>query len=140
MPVDFREAAERHWTDGDSLFRSSRLANADHLLGLAAECALKAVMQALGMPLHPDGRPVDKQHHQVHINKLWDEFVTFAHARGGARYALTLGAVPNPFADWDVAQRYDHSSSIGAGQAARHQSAAQTARQVLEQAILDGVV
>lgn len=139
MPVDFREAAERHWTDGDILFRSARLANADHLLGLAAECALKAVMKALGMGVRPDGAPQDK-HHRVHINELWDEFVTFAHARGGARYALTLGAVPNPFAGWDIAQRYDHSSSIGAGQAARHQSAAHTARQVLEQAILDGVV
>ena len=44
MSVDFRDAAERHWTDAWLLFGNNRVANSDHLIGMAAECALKAVM------------------------------------------------------------------------------------------------
>lgn len=31
MPVDFRDAAERHWEDAEYLLEASRIANADHL-------------------------------------------------------------------------------------------------------------
>jgi len=60
MPVDFYDACKRHWNDAEHLFDQKRLANADHLFGLAAECALKAVMVALGMTLLPDGKPEKK--------------------------------------------------------------------------------
>jgi len=65
-------------------------ANADHLFGLAAECALKAVMQALGMlSLRSDGVPADKKH-KVHINDLWNEFITFANTP----HRRTLRCIP----------------------------------------------
>lgn len=97
MLSDFRDAAERHWGDAEYLFSDTRLANADHLFGLAAECALKAVMQALGMALGSGGVPVDQQY-KVHINHLWDEFISFSSGRGGGRYAAALGdnATPLP--------------------------------------------
>jgi hypothetical protein len=139
MQPDYRDAAERHWEDADDLMSNNRIANADHLFGLSAECGTKAVMQGLGMALNPDGVPVDKQH-RVHINVLWDEFVTFAQNRGGARYALHIAATPNPFDDWDVAQRYCHRSRITKAIATRHQRGARTAMQILSEAILDGVV
>jgi len=47
MPTDFRDAAERHFEDAGYLEAGNRPANADHLFGLSAECALKAVMQGL---------------------------------------------------------------------------------------------
>jgi hypothetical protein len=50
MP-DYRDAAERHWEDAGFLINDNRIANTDHLFGMAAECALKAVMQTLGMKL-----------------------------------------------------------------------------------------
>jgi len=141
LPVqpDYRDAAERHWEDADPLFADSRMANADHLFGLSAECGLKAVMQGLGMRLSPDGIP-EENRHRVHINRLWDEFVAFAQGRDGARYALAIAASPNPFDDWDVAQRYCHRSKITPAVATKHQQGAQTAMQVLREAILDGEV
>jgi len=127
MPVDFYDAAQRHWEDAGYLLADARLANADHLFGLSAECALKAIMLALGMTLRPDGAPADPQH-RVHINQLWNEFVSFANARSGAHYASPLSGVPNPFMNWDVNQRYDHRSGITFTIVAMHQQGAQMAK------------
>ncbi|MBI5606694.1 MAG: SAM-dependent methyltransferase [Deltaproteobacteria bacterium] len=137
MPVDFRDAAERHWEDAGHLLAETRLANADHLFGLSAECALKAVMLSMGMTLRPDGAPADRMH-RVHINHLWNEFITFAHQRSGVHYISHLSGVLNPFANWDVNQRYDNRTGVTPVIAADHQQAAQMAKQVLDNAILNG--
>jgi len=139
MSVDFRDAAERHYEDAEFLLGDVRLANADHLFGLSAECALKAVMHSLGMPLRPDGGPADRQH-RVHINQLWNEFITFAHQRSGAHYESRMTGGLNPFDDWEINQRYNHRSSITRELAEKHQQAAMTAKQVLETAVLNGDV
>jgi hypothetical protein len=139
MPTDYRDAAERHWKDADYLSVDNRPANADHLFGLSAECALKAVMQGLGMSLRPNGAPVDKQH-RIHINALWDEFSAFAHTRNGVRYATDIDSKPNPFDDWDVAQRYCHRSEIIQAILENHRQGARTAIEVFKTAVLDGVV
>ena len=137
MPVDFRDAAERHWEDAGHLLANIRLANADHLFGLSAECALKAVMLSLGMPLRPDGEPADRLH-RVHINRLWNEFVAFAHDRGGARYTAGINGISNPFDDWDINQRYDHRSGFASKVVENHQRAALIAKKILETAVLNG--
>lgn len=137
MPIDFRDAAERHWEDAQYLMADTRTANADHLYGLSAECALKAVMLALGMALRPDGAP-DYRRHRVHINQLWNEFVSFANSRNGARYASRLAHVANPFMDWDVNQRYNHRTGITPAVAASHEQGAHTAKQILDSAVLNG--
>ena len=67
MPIDFCDAAQRHWEDAGYLLADARPANADQLFGLSAECALKAIMLALGMTLRADGAP-EKPQHRVHIN------------------------------------------------------------------------
>lgn len=139
MLSDFRDAAERHWGDAEYLFADTRLANADHLFGLAAECALKAVMQALGMALGSSGAPVDQQY-RVHINRLWDEFVSFASGRSGGKYAAALIASANLFANWDVNQRYEHRSQFMQVDVQRHQQGAKHTMSVLQQAVIDGVV
>jgi len=136
MP-DFKDAAERHWSDAGTLFQQSRLANADHLFGMAAECALKAVMQALGMVLGASGVPAQRQH-RVHINHLWTEFVSFATGRSGAQYAKLLPAGTNPFTGWNVNQRYEHQSWFVQNVVQQHQQGAKNAMAVLEQAKLDG--
>ncbi|MFW5640671.1 MAG: SAM-dependent methyltransferase [Thermodesulfobacteriota bacterium] len=137
MPVDFRDAAERHWEDAEYLMADTRTANADHLYGLSAECALKAVMLALGMALRPDGAPDDRRH-RVHINQLWNEFESFADSRNGACYASKLADVPNPFMDWDVNQRYDQRTGITPAVAETHKQGARTTRQILDSAVLNG--
>lgn len=44
----FRDAMDRHWQDAELLHRKERLANADHLYGLSAECGLKALLEQDG--------------------------------------------------------------------------------------------
>ncbi|MCC6156588.1 MAG: hypothetical protein IT350_00950 [Deltaproteobacteria bacterium] len=74
--TDFADAAGRHWTDAETLFDAKRWPNADQLYGFAAECTLKAIMVGLGMSVVAD-RP-QYPSHRVHIDKLWNEFRTFA--------------------------------------------------------------
>jgi hypothetical protein len=49
MQADFLDAHERHWQDAELLLTNQRLANADHLYGMSAECGLKRLMLAFGM-------------------------------------------------------------------------------------------
>ncbi|MDX9755575.1 MAG: SAM-dependent methyltransferase, partial [bacterium] len=118
METDFVDAAKRHWEDANFLLDENRLANADHLFGLSAECALKAVMKGLGMPVRPDGSP---SQYRIHINRLWDEFISFAQKQNGARYEVYLAGQCNPFFDWDIAQRYSPRSEFTQPDVQHHQ-------------------
>lgn len=138
MNAHFHDAAQRHWEDAGYLFAAQRLANADHLFGLAAECALKAVMLPLGMELLHSGRPKEKKH--GHIDGLWDEFLTFATNRGGARYADLLASYENPFANWKVDQRYAARSAFLLPIVQDHKRGADLAKFCLDMAKVDGVV
>lgn len=137
MSVDFRDAAERHWEDANHLLENTRLANADHLFGLSAECALKAVMLSLGMMLQADDAPANRQH-RVHINQLWDGFITFVNDRNGTYYAVRMTGILNPFDNWDINQRYQHRSNITHIVAEKHQQGATLTKQILETAVLNG--
>jgi hypothetical protein len=138
MPVDFRDSAGRHKKDADLLHANSRWANADHLFGLSAECALKSVMQGLGMTLDPKGIP--SAPYNVHVNKLWAGFQSFANSRSGAAYSAVLAGATNPFSNWDISQRYEQGSQVTQAVAEAHRNGADLAMQILNAAILDGVV
>ena len=47
MPEDYESAAIRHFEDAVALQSSGRLDNAGHLVGFAAECAIKSKIRAL---------------------------------------------------------------------------------------------
>lgn len=138
MPTNFKEAAQRHWLDADLLLNNKRLANADQLFGLAAECALKAVMQGSGMSLK-NGIPQD-QRYKVHIGDLWHEFCTFANGKICARYLNYLDQKSNPFANWRISQRYCQDSDITVQIVNDHLGGAQQAMTVMNLAYDDGVV
>lgn len=135
MP-DYYDAAQRHIDDAHHLLALTRLANADHLFGVSAECALKAIMLSLGMQM-TDGKPQNRKH--GHINVLWDEFISFANGRGGAKYATFLGTA-NTFGSWDVSQRYENTSTISVAAVTDHKKSAEVAFNCLVQAVMDGVV
>lgn len=140
MNPDFADAAERHWEDAHFLYQDGRIANADHLLGLSAECSLKAIMLGLGMQLNETTGAPAVGRHRVHIDKLWDEFQTFATDRGGARYAAILSGASAPFDGWSVNDRYASSSDIQEGTVWVHIGGAGQARTCLQEAMLDGVL
>jgi len=97
MDENFRNAARRHWNDGRTLTNCNRMDNADQLYGFAAECALKSALVVLGL--------FHEQAHRKHINELWSKMqgTRFYSAFPGLAQLL-VGT--NPFADWDVRQRY----------------------------------
>ncbi len=134
--VDFADAAYRHEKDAKLLYDHQRWPNADQLVGLAAECALKAVMRALGMKIRPEGSPEERKH-RVHVDDLWDEFFAFANGNGGNRYAGMLRR-ENPFSDWRIEQRYHRSSAIGRPVVDAHREATAQVFVVLRAAREDG--
>ncbi len=102
MASDFRDASSRHLLDGQLLEAQGRLANADHLFGVSAECSLKAIMIGLGHPTDLIGAP---QGHRDHINDLLPKFEVWANGLLDAKH---LGMMPviGTFSQWSVHQRY----------------------------------
>ena len=140
-PPDFNSSAKRHMTDAELLHANLRHPNADHLAGLAAECALKALIAGyLGghidrnnLVVHPDTGQIKK-----HINTLWPEMATIV--RNRSVNALMPLLTSTPFADWKVEERYSDGSHLTPEAVAAHMSAARTAVGILEQAHLDGIL
>lgn len=137
MNTDFGDAHDRHMNDAEILRAAFRLANADHLYGLAAECGLKRLMQAFGMILKPDGKPSEKQD-IVHMNKIWPRYESYrsGHLQGAA-YPLSA---TNPFADWDVHQRYANQGAFDQQRVDGHRQGAQIVQALLVKAQRDGLI
>ena len=128
---DFLDAHQRHWEDAEFLFEARRLANADHLYGLAAECGLKAIWHLIA------GRPPGDEQ-RVHVDRLWDQAVRLA---PGGRIAQ-LGTLPaqNPFDDWSIHQRYASRQHFTCNLVNRHRSGAADVRQLVLQARHGGMI
>jgi hypothetical protein len=138
MSVNYRASAQRHYKDAEFLHESKRMPNADQLYGLAAECALKAVMVGLGAGTSPVGDLADRQH-RVHIDALWAEFRAFADGRKGARYLNKL-SVDNPFSDWRIEYRYADDNHVPPKAIFAHRTGAYEALVALERALADGKI
>ena len=68
MTSDFYNAFVRHDKDADILWQHQRWANSDHHYGLAAECALKALLLKQGIKTQEgDPSPEYKKHIRVFI-------------------------------------------------------------------------
>jgi hypothetical protein len=138
VQADFLDAHERHWDDAERLLDAQRWANADHLFGMAAECGLKRLMLAFGM--HYDtarDRPTQSPDRQ-HANSIWARFESYRSGHHqGAGYALTT---PNPFANWDVGQRYAHQSNFDQARVQAHQAGANLIRQLVQKAKREGLI
>lgn len=138
MQADFLDAHERHWDDAEALFQAQRWANADHLYGMAAECGLKRLMLAFGMLYDTASDRPSQKADRTHANGIWARFESYrcGHHQG-AGYALTA---PNPFADWDVAQRYAHQSNFDQARAEAHQAGVILVRNLVQKAKREGLI
>jgi hypothetical protein len=116
---------------------------ADHLAGIAAECALKAILLGyLGATLNPSNFPV---HPQVprslsHVDRLWNQLPQMVSGRSIGPTFTALIAGTNPFAAWAVDDRYSDGNAITEGGARAHVLKAQEILGILEQAMLTGAV
>ena len=94
----YEHAARRHFADAEDLADRERLDNAGHLIGLAAECAVKHAVRRVT----PNPRP-------IHFPKLTAEIRKY----GGrdtvlqkVRRALTPHVHGSVFDDWSIKMRY----------------------------------
>lgn len=138
MKADFLDAHDRHWDDAERLLQAQRWANADHLYGMAAECGLKRMMLAFGMPYDATrDRPADQQN-RVHAKGVWERFESYrsGHVQGTG-YVLPPN---NPYHDWDVSDRYAHQSNFDQARAQGHQVGAQVVRSLIDKAQNEGLL
>jgi hypothetical protein len=139
MQADFQDAHERHWQDAELLFNAQRLANADHLYGVAVECGLKRMMQAFRMETDHRGPKlaVDRKH----VNELWDRFETYQTGRHG-RLGYELPK-ENPFDSqykWDVAQRYASRQHFDEARVLAHRACANLVRGLIKKATMEDLL
>lgn len=137
MNIDFHDAFFRHDADADLLLEKERWANADHHYGLAAECALKALLLQQGIPSDNGDICSGKQYrcYRKHINVLWDSYQSFMQTRSA--YTIPPN---NPFQDWDIAQRYAPGRELTEQAARTHGAAVGKLKQIISKAMLDGVL
>ncbi len=99
MPESYDSAAIRHLEDATSLWNSGRIDNAGHLIGFAAECAIKHRITSL--------RPMSNATHGH-----FPELLVAARRQLGPRsrytpiYDVLKGDV---FKDWHVNRRYEET-------------------------------
>ena len=138
MKSDFLDAHERHWQDAETLFQIQRWANADHLYGMAAECGLKRLMLAFGMQYDTQNDRPEEKEDRVHANGIWERFESYRCGHHlGAGYALPA---PNPFDNWDVAQRYACQSSFDQARVDAHRKGANSVRGLVHKALREGLI
>ena len=140
MRSDFLDAHERHWTDAETLLKSLRLANADHLYGMAAECGLKRLMVAFGMPVDQDGTPVERKKDWKHVNQIWARYEAYRSAATHPKAPAYLLPTHNPFDNWQVEQRYASQSEFTDADVRAHRDGTMMVRRLINQAKEDGLL
>ncbi|HVK70888.1 MAG TPA: hypothetical protein VM694_40815 [Polyangium sp.] len=154
---DYTEAANRHFRDAEALgaLTPPRMANADHLYGIAAECALLGILQTdptKASSFSADGGLDDRW--RKHINVLWGMFCHEIERHRSLGFVMSHlrsefpeqprrpGDRPrfpsNPFKGWSVDQRYLSEASVATeihpGAVEQHQRAAKHCLQLLDKA------
>lgn len=123
MKTDFKNAYQRHHKDAETLFAQNRYPNADQLYGLAAECAIKAVMVGIAPSLVDNNGDFKNQSDKLHVNLLWSHFGRFIHGRSHSAYCSILPISLNPFQSWSINQRYAHQKHVRKRQVEIHRIA-----------------
>jgi len=103
-PAAYADAAERCFVDGEMLHKGQRFANACHLFGLGAECALKVLLSG-----HPGVSAVPHKH----LPGLRDDVLRMLSGKrhNGIRQLLnTTGYMLG----WEVDNRYWPSEAFSA--------------------------
>ena len=105
MPENYHDAALRHFKDSERLAGEQRFDNAGHLIGFAAECALK----------HHFGITALQSTPKTHLPDLAAAMRKRFSARDpnqAAMYSLLTIIGPGYFAGWSVNDRYGQDGTI----------------------------
>ena len=112
----YEDAALRHFNDARFLATDCRWDDAGHLIGFAAECSVKHIVQT------QTKKPVP----HYHFPDLTQRIRTLGgrNALNNVRKALSRYGQPTAFDDWDVAMRYAATGSVTCSQYSAWQQAA----------------
>ncbi|GAA4205738.1 hypothetical protein GCM10022252_66760 [Streptosporangium oxazolinicum] len=148
----YARAARRHYEDATYLHDDARLPNADHHYGFAVECALKSLLlrylSATMAPLKPGGKPSlwpwtpgasGKPQKYGHLPEIWSDVAMLVRGRSGSTLAAVLTST-DPFATWDVADRYHGAPSLSTHTMKERKEAAIRILTLHEQAIITGIL
>jgi hypothetical protein len=106
MPSDYTQAARRHYLDAERLADAGRHDNAGHLIGFAAECALKKA--ALGF--FPKGQSEIEGHLPGGLKGIIKRQLDGRNAKG--RLLALVQYNSSFFADWHVNDRYSPDGHV----------------------------
>lgn len=134
MRANFQDSHSRHWEDAEILFDAGRLANADHMYGIAAECGLKALMAVWGMGYDDSRDMPSDQADRKHADGIWQRYGQYLQGPQAGDYQLSN----NPFDDWSIHQRYWPRSCFKRETVSRHRRGAEEVREVFKKAERDG--
>lgn len=142
MADDFAAAANRHFDAADYLHQGARLVEASHLYAYAAECVLKAIVQAQKHPGKFWGHLNEHTLPKPKLPKPKSDLVQAYQILQQGRSALPL-ALPVPsrdfFQGWTVEARYQDASALQPFLTA-HKQDAESFRQLFRQAYQQGVL
>jgi hypothetical protein len=138
MNSDFLDAHFRHWEDADQLFGMGCWANADQLFGMCAECGLKRLMRAFGMPFDVNrDRPQERQDRE-HADGVWARYEAYRSGHHqGAHYSLPT---TNPYQNWHVSQRYANRNQFDEVRVRPHRDGAEEVRKLIQKARREGLI
>ncbi len=121
MAEAYKESAVRHLHDAGLLKEAKRHANANQLVGFAAECAVKHAMCQVGGGYVEHGTPESRlrEDYRLHINKLWDKLRQLSYEKRFRTLGVLL-KTSNPFHDWSTDQRYAKEETVSAEADLRH--------------------
>ncbi|MFF3140934.1 hypothetical protein ACFVRU_04145 [Streptomyces sp. NPDC057927] len=155
QPPDFTKAGRSHYHAAMLASGGELRIAADHLAGLAAECAIKAILiDFLGSRLNAYNRPFNAEvkildrskkkpfwtDKHGHLPELWEHLTAVANRRQSAAAGVLFAELvwKNPFADWDVGDRYCDGTAITQQNLDRHLKAAHDLIAAHEQACILG--
>ncbi|AUB85252.1 hypothetical protein [Candidatus Thiodictyon syntrophicum] len=142
--VDFKEAARRHWADAEHLANAGRHPNAGQLYGFMAECGLKALLVAHGLPIETNGDIKKKpktgyREHMPDLSQLVSGLTIFPDGRAATRYLSMLPDLAH-FHDWSTDHRYWAASAYPASSLPNWREAARQVGDMIDAATADGVM
>lgn len=141
--TDYVSAARRHLKDAHILMHQGRSANGGQLLGFTVECGLKALLIACGIGPDADGGIPNRNQFRTHMPMLLNTIVSNGHLiPDGQRSAHYHSMLPNAsvMSNWSVDHRYFKESALPLASVTQWDLAALEISEMLDQAIVDGVM
>ena len=134
---NFHDAFYRHEKDANFLFENYCLENADHLYGLAAECAIKYLLsKKCIIKLNKKGDiSTEYKEYRCHINKLWELYNIVESTRDNYKTNDNINdniKNKNPFRDWNIDQRYAPNDYTTWQTVDNHRKAVESLKEILK--------